>query len=86
MARKEESAKSPKAPTLPSLTQGMSAAQVYVCQLVAEYLKPAEILALCRDYIARGTIRESWVRHVCTSGQAIKLDSVIQDIAQEVNA
>ena len=79
MTRKKGQMDPPKAPSLSDLTKAMSAAQVYVCQLVAEYVKPAEILVLCRDYIARGTIRESWVRHVTSPvNRPAKYERVVQ--------
>ena len=79
MTRKKGQMDPPKAPSLPDLAKGMSAAQIYVCQLVAEYMKPAEILVSCRDFIAAGELTESWIRHVSsTANRPAKYEHVVQ--------
>ena len=53
-----------EAHNLQQLTCGLSPAQAKVCQLVAEYQTPKEIIRSCARAIAGGQITESWIRYM----------------------
>ncbi len=47
-----------------NLREGLSLAQLLVCQMVAEFRKPAEIAGACADAIESKEITLGWIDHI----------------------
>ena len=76
--------KAHEAHNLQQLTCGLSPAQVKVCQLVAEYRTPKEIIRSCAQAIAGGQITESWIRHMVSPATRPECYRRVVDLMRQI--